>query len=168
MPTPAAGFNIFAGTSGDFQCAIVGVITNTDMINTTSPPSPTSVLELTKWDFGDDVAGAEWVGFGAVADALGVLGKELPQGGISDWSVDLEGAYNGDSGASASTYARLKRGTFVHFNLIYHKASGLGFRGCFGKVVSFGGGSDAEGQKASPVRIKIKGLRLLPVPSFAP
>ena len=168
MPTPAAGFSIFSGTSGDFRCSIIPVIANTDMPNTTAPPATVSVLELSKWDLGGSVASPEWVGFGAVQDADGVMGKELPQGGVADDTIDLEGAYNGNSGAGLATYARLKKGVYLHFDLIYQKTSGYGFRGCFGKVIDFNSGVDAESNKASTVRIKIKLLRLLPAPTFAP
>lgn len=168
MPTPATGFSVFSGTSGDFQVVTLAQTTGFDIVTVPgTPPTPVSVLELSKWRFTDTVTGAEFVGFGSTADALLVLGKIPLVGGISDWTVDLEGAYNGNSSSGLDTYSRLKRGLHVYFNLIYHKVSGLGYRGCVGKITEFGGGPDVESNKATPVSIKIKGQNILPAPTFS-
>ena len=131
-------------------------------------PVPTSVTEGMKYSFRDTVTGAEFVGFGSGADSLGVIGKIKLRGGISDWSVTLDGANNGNSGSGASTWARLKRGQYVYFHIILEKVNGYGFRGCFGKVKSVNGGADVKSQDASPISIEIEGIGTIPDPSFAP
>lgn len=169
MPTPASGFSIFSGTSADFQLAIVTATSGLDVVTVPSPlPSPTSLLEGAKTDIVDTAPGAEFVGFGSPSDGLGVLGKIRLRGGISDWSVTVTGANNGDSGAGASTWARLKRGQYVYFHVILQKTSGYGWRGCFGKVERFSGGADTNSTDASPAVIEIKGIGILPDPTFSP
>lgn len=169
MSAPAAGFSIYAGTSADFMAAIVVATSGLDIVTVPgTPPTPVSVLEGMKYSFRDSVTGAEFVGFGSGGDSLGVLGKIKLRGGISDWSVTLDAANNGNSGSGLSTWSRLKRGTYVYFHVILEKVSGYGFRGCFGKVKSNNGSADVKSQEASPISIEIEGIGLIPDPTFAP
>lgn len=170
MAAPAAGFNVFSGTSGDFQVATIAPTAGLDVVTIpASPPALTSVLELSKWSFTDSLAAsAEFVGFGGPADALMVLGKIPLVGGVSDWILDLEGALNGNSGAGLDTYSRLQRGKHVLFNVVVQKVSGYGHRGYLGKILEIGSDADVESNKPTSVKIKIKGQGLLTPMTFAP
>jgi hypothetical protein len=168
MGTPAAGPNYFSGTSGDFYAVEVDWPDDTDYPALPSPlPTPVQVVEMSKWALGFNVTGAEFFGFNAPTDANGVVFPVPLKGGRGKWTATVEGAFNGDSEAGKGTFDRLRPGKGVYFHLIHHKSSGYGFRGCFGKVVSADPGADSGSTQASPVRLQIEGIGVLPDPSFA-
>jgi hypothetical protein len=169
MPAPAAGINLFSGTSGDFYAIGLAFDNLTDIVTVPgSPPTPLPFIEMTKWSLKLPLQGPTFFGFRSPADSFEVLGPIRLKGGTSDWTFSVEGALNGDSGASAATAARARVGGYLYCHLIFHKASGYGYRGIVGKVIDFGPGSDSESNKPSPVRIECQGAGLVPVPSFAP
>jgi hypothetical protein len=65
----------------------------------------------------------------------GPLATEQVQGGISKWSAEVSGTWNGD--AADRTPARFANGAFVVADFVYSKASTLGRYGNVGKVKSY-------------------------------
>ena len=169
MGTPAAGVNYFSGTSGDFYAVAVSFTADTDVVSLPGVlPTPVQVVEMSKWGLSLNVTGAEFFGFNAPVDSNGVVYPLPLKGGQGKWSATVEGAYNGNSGAGLDTFDRLRPGVYIYFHLIFHKSSGYGFRGCFGKIIGADPGADSENtSRPSQIRLQITGVGSLPDPSFA-
>jgi hypothetical protein len=166
---PAAGFSVYSGTGGDFLAAALSYTTGFDIVVVPgSPPAITTFLEMSKWDISVPLSYAKFFGFGSPANGNGVLGPILLKGGRCEWKVTVEGAFNGDSTANANTSARLAVGSYAYFSLLLHKASGGGFLGLAGKVVSFGAGADVKSDDPNFARAEIDGQGVIPVFSFPP
>jgi hypothetical protein len=169
MPAPSAGFSIYSGTGGDFLAATLSYTSGFDVfVIPGSPPTPTTFVEMSKWDISVPLAYAKFFGFGSPANASGVLGPILLRGGRCEWKVTVEGSFNGDSGSNLNTNARLAVNTPILFTLLLNKVTGAGYIGLAGKVMSFGVGADVGSTDPSFCRVEIDGQGVPPVFGFTP
>ncbi len=169
MAVPAAQFNPFAGSSGDFKCAILTDDPNVDFpIIPGSPPTPTTMLGGMKWTLTPNkLTNPEFIGHNSPIQAYGALAALQLKGGKVEWGIKLEQTLDGNSATGASSAKRLPLGAFIFFQLIFHKSQNYGYQG-YGKVIAFEPGtSDAEQtQKPVGLSIEIKGHGTLPLVDF--
>lgn len=159
-------FNPFSGTNANFYAVQVPLTSGSDLITSVVGLTPVPVLEAVKYDFSFPLSStAGFVGFNSPADAATrVLFKRQLAGGVTEWSVTLEGAFSGDA-VGTNSYTRFKQGTFVYFHLILESTSGFGFRGLTGKIVTVSGGADVNSSDPQPLRLEIKGDGVLYAPT---
>ncbi len=169
MAVPAAQFNPFAGSSGDFKCVVLTDDPNVDFqIIPGMAPVPTTMVGSMKWTLTPNkLASPEFIGHNSPVSGGGALNPLQLKGGKQDWGIKLEQTLDGNSGTGLSSAVRLPMGYFVYFQLIFHKSQNYGYSG-YAKIVGFEPGtSDAEQtQKPVGLSIDLKGHGALPLPSF--
>lgn len=128
-------FTAMAGSHGRLKAVVVAPSLAVP-VPTLTGLSTANVAGIRSWKVRTKHEGARSLHFESPVDAAGSVYPEHMQGGVTEWSVEIEGEFDGDSTDSQDWF---QAGEFLVFDLILHKTSALGRYQCKGKIM---GGPD--------------------------
>ena len=134
-------FNPVSGTQSRVTSAVIAAVTTTVLVVPIGTEVRTNMLEHVSWNVSRSREGGSVLCAGSPVDAQGNVYKRKLRGGIVNPTVSLDGVYNGDSVAGASSDARFTVGSFIIFNLLFHATGLWGYYGVVGVVKSSSAGT---------------------------
>lgn len=126
MP-PAAGFNVYAGTSGRVRAGRVTPDLTVDLVTSAAYAAVTPVTQswTGEWTITDRIESGKLMTFESTATAEGVIRPRSLRGGIGNPTGKIKGAYDTDSSGNVSV--RFPIGAFCVVDLVMSKAANFGF-----------------------------------------
>lgn len=127
MP-PAAGFNVYAGTSGRVKAGLVTADLSTDLVTTAAyaAVTPTSQDWTGEWTMEQRTESGKLMTFESTASAEGVVQPRSLRGGIASYTGTIKGVYDANSAGNVTT--RFPLGGFAVVDLLMSKSANFGFK----------------------------------------
>lgn len=126
MP-PAAGFNVYAGTSGRVKAGLVTADLTVDLVTTAAYAAVTPVTQdwTGEWTLEARTESGKLMTFESSATAEGVVQPRSLRGGIAIYTGRIKGVYDTNSGGNVSV--RFPLGGFCVVDLLMSKSGNFGF-----------------------------------------
>jgi hypothetical protein len=156
--------NFFSGVNGRVFSAPIAPILSSDLVVALGTETKTTMLEYVSWSRSLPREGGMVLTAGSPGDAQGNIYPRRLRGGVVKPKVSLEGIYNGDATAGASSDARFTIGAFIVFNLLFHAVGLWGYYGLQGVVTDSTAGTKI-GPDPATVKIEIEIDGTFPLPS---
>lgn len=154
----------FSGVNSRLKSAPIAVVNTSDLVTPLGTETLTNMVEYASWNVDRSRAGGQVLTASAPADAQGNISPRKLRGGVVNPKITIEGIYNGDQAAGASSDARFTIGAFLVLNLIFHQYSLWGYYNVVAEVVSSSAGTKI-GPDPATVRVELEVDGLLPAPS---
>lgn len=140
MP-PAAGMNVYAGTSGRVRAGKVAPDLTVDLVTTAAYAAVTPVVQTWtgEWSIQDRIESGKLMTFESMATAEGVIRPRSLRGGIGTATGKIKGVYDTDSAGNVSV--RFPIGAFCVVDFLMSKAGNYGFPAVHIKILAPGTGA---------------------------
>lgn len=154
----------FSGVNARISSAPIAVVAGTDIVVALGSETKTNMVEMVSWKITSDSENAKVVAAGSPTDAQLNVYPIFLRGAVVNPTIAIEGVYNGDSAAGASSDARFAEGGYVVMNLVYQVTGLWGYYGVIAKVQNVSKGSKIAGEPATiSFNLLVNGA--LPLPS---